>query len=432
MGVLRRRVCRAGFFLFTAWIGSAPALAGDVTFARHLAVSPDGQTLAFGWAGDIWTVPIAGGAATRLTVHPANDSHPVWSRDGQYLAFSSDRHGADNVFIMGRDGRDVRRLTFADRPEIPTDFSPDGEWIYFQARREADVGREPRIYKVPATGGQSSRALDCYGTDARVSPDGTQLAFARGSSTWGRRGYRGSANYDVYIYAAHSDTFTRLTDFDGLDRQPIWDAAARGVYFLSDRDGSVNVWYQPVAGGNAEPITRMTGDDVRDFSVSVDGQTLAFTQWDQIYVMATADRRARVIEVTAGDDAAANDVELRTFAKDADEMEVAPDGKEIALVVHGEIYVIKTDEEKLTRRVTNSSARDQDVTWSPDGKALFFVSDSTGKEEIYRATSAEEPVQPLSDSLRFRIEQVTDDPALDTGPAVSPDGMQLAFIRGPR
>ena len=430
MGRLERRVCWAGVVLATAWASVTPASAGEVAFARHLAVSPDGLVLAFGWAGDIWTVAIEGGTATRLTVHPANDSHPVWSRDGQFLAFSSDRHGADNVFVMRRDGSDVRRMTFADRPEVPTDFSPDGEWVYFQARREADIEREPRIYRVTTKGGQSWRVMDCYGAEARVSADGTQIAFARGSSAWGRRGYRGSANHDIYVYASASGRFTQLTSSDGLDRLPLWDAGARGLYFLSDRGGSVNVWYQPLAGGDAEQVTRMTGDDVRDLSVSADAKMLAFTQWDRIYVMSTADRQARAISVTAGDDAAINDVELRTLTKDADEIEASPDGKEIALVVHGEIYVIKVEEDKLTRRVTDSPARDQDVTWSPDGKALFFVSDSTGQEEIYRATSAEEPPQPLSDSLRFKIEQVTDDPALDTIPTVSPDGKYLAFVRG--
>ena len=404
------------------------ASADDVVFARHLALSPDGQTLAFSWAGDIWTVPISGGRAMRLTAHSAHDSRPVWSPDGQQLAFSSDRHGSPDVYVMERDGTGLRRLTYSDQGEAPSAWSPDGAWVYFHGAREADATWETRVYRVPATGGQAWRAMDCLGREASVSPDGTQIAFTRGSATWGRRGYRGSANYDIYIQTG-PDQFTQLTDLDSNERDPAWDATGTGVYYLSDRGGPVNVWYQPVAGGEAEQVTRMTGDDVRDYALSADGKTLAFTHWDEIYVLAVADRLAQAIKVTVPDDTVRNDEQFRTFTDDADEFQESPDGDEVALVVHGEIFVVKADGKKPTRRVTDCPARDRDVTWSPDGKALFFVSDREGQEDIYRAISAEDPPQPLADSLRFKVERVSDDPALEYAPAVSPDGKRLAYLR---
>lgn len=408
------------------------ARAEDVALARHLALSPDGQTLAFSWMDDIWTVPASGGTATRLTVHPAEDSHPVWSRDGRQIAFASRRHGAASVFVMQADGTEVRRLTYADRSEVPTDWSADGRWIYFHALREGEAYNEARLYRVPVGGGQVWRVLDCFGNQACERPDGRQLVFTRGGVPWElpyRRGYRGSGNTDLYVYDRDSAAFTRLTEHPGNDKAPAWDAGGRGVYFLSDRDGPVNVWYQPLGGGPAEPVTRMTGDDVRALAVSADGRTLAFAQWDQVYVMSTADRRARVVHIAAADDQPETDVELRTITNDADEYEASPDGKEIALVVRGELFVIKTEEDKLTRRVTAGPARDRDVTWSPDGKALFFVSDREGQEDLYRARSAEDPPQPLSDSHRFEIERVTDDPRSEYGPQLSPDGKELAFVR---
>lgn len=407
-----------------------PAAAAEVVFARHLALAPDGGTLAFCWAGDIWTVPSGGGAATRLTVHPANDRCPVWSRDGTRLAFASDRHGADNVFVMNRDGSALRRLTFSDRDEIPTDWSLDGTWVYFHSRREGDVSREPRLFRVPAAGGQSWRVVDCHGASLRFSPDGARFAFVRGATLWGRRGYRGSAASDVWIHNLADDSFTQLTDFDGPDRDPQWDADGRTLYFLSERSGNANVWRQRLDGGPAEQVTRMTGEDVRDFSLAADGRTLALTHWDKVYVLTPGDALARAVRITVPDDTPQNDVELKTFAKDADELAPSPDGKELAVVVRGEVFVLQTQDDKPTRRVMESAARERDVTWSPDGKALYFVSDRAGQEDIYRAVSAEQPTQPLSDSLRFRIERVTDDPAVETDPAISPDGKRLAFVRG--
>ena len=409
---------------------TAPAIAEPVVFARHLALSPDGQTLAFSWAGDVWTVPITGGVARRLTVNPAHDSHPVWSRDGRHIAFSSDRYGTANVFVMTRDGAEVRRLTFSDRSQVPSVWSLDADYIYLHSRVEGQQFWEPRVYRVPAGGGQPWRAMDCYAADGRLSPDGKHLAFSRGGSKWWRRGYRGSANHDIWLHELQTGKFFQLTDFDGTDRLPAWDGDARGVYLLSDRGGTVNVWYQPIDGGAARQITHLTGDNVRDLSVSGDGRTLAFTHWDKLCVMSLPDGEPHEIEVTAAGDLPRERVDLRRYTRDADESEPSPDGKEVAFVVHGEIFVIKTEEGKPTRRVTRSPYRDHHITWSPDGKALFFVSDRAGQEDIYRATSAEDPAKPLSDSLRFKIERVTDHPEIERYLEVSPNGKKLAFVRG--
>lgn len=423
-----------------------------VVFARELALSPDGKTLAFAWAGDVWTVGADGGLARRLTVNPADDGNPVWSPDGRLLAFTSDRHGAPNIFTMTADGGDVTRLTFADRPEIPSGWSADGKLIYYHALKSGETAREPRIYTVPVVGGQSWRVLESHGAWARVSPDGKRLVFTRGSSPFARTGYRGSANHDVWTYEFSTATFTNLTEFAGTDMYALWSNDGAGVYFLSDRScdvaagqtadprGTHNVWYQPLDGGQARQITFSGGNRVRDFTVSPDDQTLIYTQWDKLYRVdlaaapsptATGPVRytPREITIEAGADSPRKSAELRTFSRDADEAEASPDGKEIALVVRGEIFVNRSEPEKPTRRVTDSMARDRDVTWTPDGKALFFVSDREGQEDVYRAISAEVPAKPLSESLRFKIERVTDNDLIERNPSISPDGKTLALVR---
>ena len=425
-----RRSLRCLTSVLVVLIGSvATALAEPVTFARHLALSPDGTTLAFCWAGDIWTVPVTGGQARRLTVHPADDTHPVWSPDGKLLAFASDRHGAADVFVMNPDGTDRRRLTFSDRDEIPTDFGPDGRWVYFHSTRAADVYGQPRPYRVPTTGGQSWPLLDCFANHVRSSTDGAHLIMVRGQMRWWRRGYRGSANEDLWVWNRQSNSFCQLTTFDGADRQPAWDGTDAGVYFLSDRGGTVNVWHQSLDGGAPEQISQLSVDDVRDLAVSRDGQVLALTHWDDIYIMPAATRLARRIDVYVAEDTPTNPVDLRTYTNSADESEPAPNGEELALVVRGEILVTRTAKGKPTRQVTHSAARDHDVVWSPDGKALFFVSDQAGQEDIYRVVSAEDPRLPLADSLRFRMERITDSPELEYYPRVSPNGKKLAYLR---
>lgn len=412
-----------------AALGGASASAERVVYARHLALSPDGATLAFSWAGDVWRVPAAGGAARRLTVNPADDERPVWSPDGSRIAFSSNRHGAPCVFVMSRDGDGVTRLTFGDAAETPTDWSPDGAYVYFQARKNGEVDWEPRTYRVPANGGEPVRVLNAGATNARVSPDGRLLAFNRGQSVWWRTGYRGSCNYDVWIHDQRSGEFRQFTDFDGTDWMPIWSGDGRELFYLSDRAGLHNVWRQALDGAPRQ-VTNVSGDRVRDYSVSRDGKTLAYAQWDRVFLASPPDGPAREIAIDAPSDSPAAAVQLETFTKEADELALSPDGKEFAVVVRGEIFVGQTEPDKLTRRVTNSAARDRDVSWSPDGKALFFVSDAAGQEDIYRAVSAEEPKKALGESLRFEVERVTDHPEREFAPTVAPDGAKLALVRG--
>lgn len=445
----------SGFFARLALAGivmssvCGSANAEQVVYARELSLSPDGKTLAFSWAGDVWTAPIAGGQARRLTANPADDGSPVWAPDGRHLAFASNRHGSNNIFTMTADGADVTRVSYGDRPETPSAWSPDGQFIYFHMRRDGSMRFEPQMYRVPAAGGQVYRILECYGAGATPSPDGKRIAFSRGWSPFSRTGYRGSANHDIWLWEAATAQFSQLTDFAGTDFQPKWAPDNSGVFMISDRSftvaggpppdprGVMNVWFQPLSGG-ARQITYATTDRVRDFAISADGKTVAYTQWDKLFVVdlaaagvnPSADRLApREIVIEAGSDSPGKPFEMRTSTKDADEFEASPDGKEIALVVRGEVFVIKTEPEKSTRRVTDSSSRERDVTWSPDGKALFYVSDADGREQVYRATSAETPAKALSDSLRFKIERVTDSPAIERGPLLSPDGKSMAIIR---
>lgn len=427
----RRAALRLVKSLCLAVVAASPIRGETVVYARDLALSPDGNTLAFAWAGDLWSVPVDGGAARRLTAHPALDSAPVWSRDGKMIAFASDRHGASNLFVMTREGEDLRRLTFGDVSETPTDFSPDGQFVYYHARKAGEVEWMPRIYRVPVAGGQSWRVMNARGSDARISPDGDTMVFARGGERWWRTGYLGSANWDLWLRDHSSGTFRQLTNYAGADLWPTWSPDGRGVYFLSDRDETRthNVWYQPLEG-DARPVTQLTGRRVRDYCVSANGALLAYTQWDKLYVLPLPNGRAREIVVTATVDMQEEAVQRENLTTGADEAAASPDGKEVALVVRGEIYVIKTEEDKLTRRVTESPARDWQVTWSPDGKALFFISDRDGQENVYRATSAEQPAKALSDSLRFRIERVTDAPTTESRPLVSPDGQSILLVRG--
>lgn len=396
-------------------------------------MAPDGSQFAFGWAGDIWKVSVDGGAAQRLTGNPASDSHPVWSPDGKHIVFSSDRQGSNDLYVMDTDGNGVRRLTFGDRGETATSWTPDSKHVFFSTTVDGNISWDPQIFRVAVDGGQPMPAIGGLGNDAVVSPDGRWVAFTRGATRWWRKDYRGSANHDIWLCGLNGEDYLRVTKFDGTDRMPKWAGKDNGLFFLSDREGRLNIWHQP-PGGDATQITNLKNDDIRDLAVSVDGKTLVFTHWDKIYTLhdplGAKSATPKEITVTAGGDTPFASLEYETRTRGADELAVSPDGKEIAIVERGEIFVTKTEEGKLTRRITNSPSRDWQVVWSPDGKALYFVSDRDGQEEIYRALSAEEPAKSLADSLRFTIEKVTEAKEMHYAPVVSPDGKKLAYLSG--
>lgn len=417
----------AALYVLAAALACGSVIAEPVVFARHLSLSPDGQSLAFGWAGDIWRASADGGVATRLTAHPGNDHHPVWSRDGQRIAFATDRHGSDDVFVMNADGGRLRRMTSGDRDEIPSDWEIEDRAIVFAARMEGQLIREAAIYRVSADGGEPTRVNQSFGGEGAWSPDGRLLAFSRGSTPWWRKDYRGSANYELWLYNSETHEYRRLTRFEGNDRLPCWDAEGRGLYFLSDRDETMNVWYQPLQG---EPSSRtaMTRDDVRDLASARNRARWAFTHWDKVYVSDAAGP-PREIKIEAGGDSPLTPTGVQTLTNGADDLAVSPTGDEFAIVVRGEIFVGKSAEGKPTRRITDSAARDWQPSWSPDGKALYFTSDAAGHEQIYRAISAEQPARPLSESLRIDVQRVTDSKDMSYSPQVSPDGGSLAYMQ---
>ena len=180
-----------------------PALAldgeGGILLARHPAPSPDGTAIAFSYQGDIWIVPAKGGEARRLTAHPAYDANPVWSPDGAWIAFSSDRAGNDDVYALPVAGGELRRLTWNSAPDVPSSFTPDSRAVLFRSGRHIQDNDNPGIFCVSLDGGLPFPVLPVGGHDGRLSPNGATLAFARGAASWSRRGYRGNGHQRLWL-----------------------------------------------------------------------------------------------------------------------------------------------------------------------------------------------------------------------------------------
>tara|TARA_R110000782_G_scaffold54637_8_gene115490 strand:- start:29442 stop:32936 length:3495 start_codon:yes stop_codon:yes gene_type:complete len=399
-------LCRVCGFLVLGSI-AAPAAGAEVDLPRYPSISPDGKEIVFSWRGDLWRVGVEGGEAVRLTAHPAIERATAWSPDGAWIAFESNRSGGgQDIFVMRADGSGVRRVTFEDSTLYLDGFSSDGSRILVSGSVEGDVYRSRRVYSVPFEGGPISRLHGAFGQSSDANPEGSRYAFERGGSSWDRRHYRGPDQRDIWVFDERDGSFSRVTSWTGNDGQARWRDDDTLIY-MSDRSGDfVRLWTLDIGAGEdaAVQLTDNADRDITGFDVSHDGRAVVFTKWDGMYTARFKGRRLdepRRLVVTAPDDAFPKR-ELKSVDSDVDEASLSPDGKVMAFVAFGDVFVRAVEEGSPTRRVTEGMARERDIAWSPDMSRLYFVSDRGGSESIYAAT-----VTLTRDEVKERFEKAT-------------------------
>ena len=217
---------------------------------RYPAISPDGQTIAFTYMGDLYSVSSSGGDAKQITFHKAHDYMPVWSQDGTQIAFSSDRYGNFDVFIMPAIGGKAKRLTYHSNNESPYSFSHDGNSVVFGAQRmdtkehrQYPTGSQPELYAVPVKGGRVNQVFTIPAEYVQVSKDGSKMLYhdkKGGENEW-RKHHVSAITRDIWMYDASTDEHRMLVSRAGEDRQPIFTADEKGFYYLSEESGTFNV-----------------------------------------------------------------------------------------------------------------------------------------------------------------------------------------------
>jgi tricorn protease len=414
---------------------AATAAALEAPLPRHPAPSPDGALIAFSWQGDIWTVPSSGGTARRMTAHPATERFPVWSRDGKLIAFSSNRFGHADVFVMPADGSaPPTRLTFADRSDTPVDFTPDGTSVVFSSGRSVSVRWMPALWTVPLSGGTPVITQNALGDHAAYSPNGTSLAFVRGATKWVRHGYRGTASRTPWLRDTDG-AYRRLSAFDGDEDHPGW-VDDHTLMLLSSRSQRKNVFLLDTITGEARQLTHHEGTDVRFPRVSADGSLIAYEFEDALWTIRPNDTQPRKLSIDVPADHLRDQIVRETKADDAKDLAVHPDGELAAFIVEGDLFIAEIsdkDDQKIapprTIRITDTPEREAEPRWSPDGNTLLFTSATSGTNDLWTVRPSDEEVGWI-DSFDFKLDRLTTDAAEDTAGRWSPDGASIAFVRG--
>jgi len=422
--------------LCLAWLFVLTAYSQENLLLRHPAVSNNGTVIAFSYQGDIWTVPSTGGRPSRLTIHEAYESNPLFSPDGKTIAFSGNRFGNNDIFTLPVDGGSSRRLTYHSAADNIASWTNDGSIIFTTNREFRQIERDPEMYSIPSTGGTEQRIAEILGFEPVTSPGGRFIAFSRGGSNpVAREDYTGSSDREIWIMDTKTKSYNKLSLFSTNDIMPRW-SNDNTLYFLSSNSGTYNLYKIGIDGtgkasGKPEQVTSYKDEAIRHYGISNDASTIVFEKDMNLYLLKTDKGTVEKIDIRMNADDRVDASESKSLSAGATEYALSPNAKLLAYTIRGEIFIKEADKDKTRSvNVSNHAYRDMNPVWLNDS-ALVFTSDRTGGNfNLFMARSIDTSEVNLFRTMKPGIIQITNTPEDETSPVVSNDGKKIAYVKG--
>ena len=396
---------------------------------RYPAISPDGSTIVFAYKGDIYSVPSQGGEARQLTTNAAFDSYPIWSPDGKKIAFASNREGSMDVYVINANGGAPTRLTTNSGSELPVAFK-DNDHVLFSAnvmptaQSNLFASREfSQVYEVSTQGGRPKLYSVLPMENISINAKGQVLYHdCKGYEDKWRKHHTSPITRDIWML--DGGKYQKLTTFKGEDRNPVWAQDGQSFYYLSEQNGSFNVYHRNVASGKDTQVTHNQKNPIRFLTSSQSG-LLCYGYDGEIYTVKEGAEPQKVnISITT--DNAEPSLVRQIRSNGATEIALSPSGKEVAFVMHGDVYVTSVDY-KTTKRITDTPEQERNVSFSPDGRALVYASERNGVWQIYQAKIKNDSDKNFTYCTDIEEEALTHSNLTSQYPAYSPDGKEVAF-----
>ncbi len=395
----------------------------------HLYQSPalSRDLIAFGYAGDLWTVSRGGGRAVRLTSGVGLESAPVFSPDGSSIAFTGEYDGNTDVFTIPASGGVPRRITYHPAADIAVGWTPDGKRIVFRSSRDAG-SRYSQLYSVPAEGGETKRLPLPMAYQGQISPDGSHIAYSplapafgfdyTAFVSWGN--YRGGRASTIWITALSDLESVEIPHETASDFFPVY--SGQQIFFLSGRAGHTGIFrYDPGTKAVTE-VLHNDGPDIR--SLAAQGSTLVFDQLGEIQLFDTASGKAQRVPIEIEADLPEVRSSFKNVATEIDHAAISPTGLRAALEAHGEILTVPV-KAGPTRNITNTpGVMERSPAWSPDGQSIAYFSDESG---LYALHVAAQAGASLSGAAAVKKFPLAPEPAYYFAPKWSPDSKRIAF-----
>ena len=351
--------------------GSPPLLLQHPTLSR--------TSIAFDYAGEIWTVPRAGGRAERLVSGEGQLSHPIFSPDGSRIAFTGRYDGNTDVYVVPAEGGEPKRLTFHPGADEAVGWTPDSRSILFRSPRAVPRDLD-QLYLVPADGGVPTVLPLPSGEEGSFSPDGSQIAYSpinQWQPAW--KGYRGGQTARIWIARLSDSHVSPLPRPNSNDRNPMWVGSS--IYFLSDRDGPTTLYaYDP--GGSGGGATRLV-DNAHGFSMasaSAGPDGIVIDHFGRLELFHTDTRRLETVPVTVTADLPQVRPHFETVKPDQIEhARITASGKRVVIEARGEILSVPADKGDVRNLTQSPGVADRDPAPSPDGRSVAYFSDESGE-----------------------------------------------------
>ncbi len=300
---------------------------------RYPDVSKD--QIVFSYAGDLWTVPRAGGHAHRLTAHPGEEIFPKFSPDGKSIAFTGDYDGNTDVFVMPAAGGEPRRLTYHPGADNVLGWTPDGKKVLFRSNRYSQPPDYTRLFTVSPEGGTPDMLPIPRASLTSFSPDGNRIAYLPTSQdfrTWKR--YRGGWKPPIGIYDLKKNVYEELPKTAGMDLFPMWHGDT--IYYINDGDGVMNLYRYDLASKKSRKLTNFTEYDIKWPSLGPDA--IVFENGGFLYTFDLASEKQTQVHITVAGDDIESRAEMKSVADQIRGAAISPSGARAVFEARGDIF----------------------------------------------------------------------------------------------
>ena len=383
-----------------------PLLAHAPTLSRTQIV--------FAYGGYLWSVPREGGEARQLTTG-GHEGLPIFSPDGNWIAFTGQYDGNVDVFVMPADGGEPRRLTWHPGLDVAEGWTPDGKKVLFRSGREVYADFD-RLYTVSVEGGWPEALPMWRGEDAWFSPDGTRIAYVpnlKWQTSWKR--YRGGQTTPINIVKLSDLALERIPRENSNDSHPVWFGDT--VYFLSDRNGAVTLFAYDTKTKVVKQVIENKGLDLK--SVSAGPDALVYEQFGGIYLFEPKSGKSTKVPIQISGDLPATRAHYEKVGEKIQNAGISPAGARAVFEARGEILSVPAEKGDVRNLTRTTAVAERDPAWSPDGKTVAFFSDESGEYALH--------IVDQSGFGAVKKINLGNPPSFFYAPTWSPDSKKIAY-----
>ncbi|HSD46311.1 MAG TPA: hypothetical protein VLB87_06790, partial [Pyrinomonadaceae bacterium] len=379
--------------------------------------------IVFSYAGDLWAVGRDGGEASRLTTGVGREFSPLFSPNGQLIAFTGEYDGNVDVYVMPASGGVPRRLTYHPGADQLAGWTPDGKSVLFVSSRTAETGRTAQLFTIAVDGVYPTAVPLPMAYEGSYSPDGARLAYVplpRSFNAWKR--YRGGTATPVFIANLSDSSIEKIPRTDSNDFNPMWPTGdPRRIYFLSDRDGVITLFSYDTGSKKVSKAISNQGLDIKSASISTGGSTdtIVYEQFGALNLYDMKSGRTKQVNVTINADIPTVRPRYEKVGDRVLNAGLSPTGARAIFEARGEIVTVPAEKGDVRNLTNSSGVADRDPAWSPDGKWIAYFSDESGEYALHlRSQTGMGEVKKIS---------LGNPSSFFYAPTWSPDSKKIAF-----